>query len=182
MAENTKKNCARIVGIILSLYFFLCFTPGAAKEWYQIGAGFSYAKQMKTAGVKIQQSIESSTHDEMIERAKRNGIIHSALRVNGLPLPLLLYLILTVIMITTPFSKSVNKDLFFFFPIISIWGIVFFGFANLFVHSAPIGNEFLGASAMWVVLTLFFGGVLSIGLCIRRILAKWRNASCGDLR
>ena len=177
MSKNMTKNWARIVPIILSLLAFVAFTPGAVKQWYQIGAGLSYDKELTIAGLTHQQSTASASHDLRVDRAKRNGTIYSALMVNGTHLPLLLYLILTVIIITTPLSQAVNKKLFVFFPAFFIWGIVFSGFSHLRISSLPITDAFLGASVIWIGFTVVFGVVLFAGLYIRKILVKRKYAS-----
>ena len=177
MSENTTKNWTRMVAIILSLFAFVFFTPGAAKQWFKIGTGFSFRKELTTAGLTPQQWTASAKHDAIVETAKRNGVIYSALMVNGTSLPLLFYLILTVIIITTPLSQAVNKKLFVLFPAFFIWGIAFSGFSHLMISSLPINDAFLGASVIWIGFTVVFGVVLFVGLYIRKILVKRRQAS-----
>ncbi len=177
MSENMTKNWARIVAIILSLIAFLAFTPGAAKQWYQIGTGLSYDKELKIAGITHQHSTASESHDERVDRAKRNGTIYSVSMVNGTHLPLLFYLLLTVIIIATPLSKAFNRKLFMLFPVFLIWGIAFSGFAHLMISSLPVTDALLGASVIWVGFTAIFGIVLFVGLFIRKKLARRRYAS-----
>ena len=116
MSENMIKNWARIIAMILSLLAFMFFTPGSAKQWYRIGTGLSYDKELTMAGFTHQESTTSASHDARVERSKRNGVIYSALMVNGIHLPLLFYLLLTVIIITTPLSQAVNRKLVVLFP------------------------------------------------------------------
>jgi hypothetical protein len=61
MLDNMTKNWARIVAMILSLFAFVAFTPGAAKQWYQIGTGLSYDKELRIAGLTYQQSTSSAS-------------------------------------------------------------------------------------------------------------------------
>ena len=173
MSENTTKNWARMVVIILSLFAFVVFTPGAAKQWYQIGTGLSYDKELTLAGLTHQQSTSSVSHEARIDRAKRNGIIFSVLMVTGTHLPLLFYLLLAVVLITTPLSQAVNKKLYIFLPAILIWGIAFSGFAQLMISSS---TAFLGASGIWIGFTAIFAVVLTVGLFIRKILARRKYA------
>ena len=169
MSENTTKNWARIVAIILSWFAFIAFTPGASKQWYQIGAGLAYDKELTIAGLTHQQSTESESHDTRVDRAKRNGIIYSALMINGTHLPLLFYLLLTAIIITTPLSQTVNRKLFMLFPAFFIWGIAFSVFAHIMISSLPITDAFLGAFVIWIGFTAIFLIVLFVGLFIRKL-------------
>ena len=177
MSKNMTKNWARIVAIILFLFAFVAFTPGAAKQWYQIGTGLSYDKELTIAGLTHQQSVASASHDLRADRAKRNGTIYSALMVNGTHLPLLFYLILTIIIITTPLLQAVNKKMYMLFPVFLIWGITFSGFAHLMISLLAITDAFLGASVIWLGFTVIFGVVLFVGLYIRKILVKRKYAS-----
>ena len=169
MAENTKKNWGRIAAMILSLFAFIAFTPGASKQWYQTGAGLAYDKELKIAGLTHQQSTESKSHDIRADRAKRNGIIYSALMINGTHLPLLFYLLLTVIIITTPLSQTVNRKLFMLFPVFFIWGIAFSAFAHIIISPLSITDAFLGAFVIWIGFTVIFLIVLFVGLFVRRL-------------
>lgn len=177
MLENTKINCTRMVAIILSLLAFVVFTPGAAKEWYQIGTGLSYHKELAMAGLTHQQSTASASHEARLERSKRNGFIYSVLMVNSTHLPLLFFLLLTVFLITTPLSQVVNKNFFILFPAILTWGIAFSGFAHIMISSLPLSDAFLGASVIWIGFTALFGVVLVVGLFTRKILVKRKYAS-----
>lgn len=177
MPNNMTKNWGRIVAIILSLFAFCAFTPGAAKQWYQIGTGLSYDKELKIAGITHQQSTALESHDERVDRAKRNGTIYAASMVSGTHLPLLSFLLLTVIIITIPLSKGVNKKLFMLFPVFLIWGIAFSGFAHLMISSLPLTDALLGASVIWVGFTAIFGLVLFVGLFIRKEMARRRYSS-----
>jgi len=177
MLENTKTNWARMVAIILSLLSFVVFTPGAAKEWYQIGTGLSYDKELTMAGLTHQQSTASASHDARIERSKRNGIIYSVLMVNSTHLPLLFFLLLAVFLITTPLSQVLNKKLLILIPAILIWGIAFSGFAHIMISSLPLSDAFLGASVIWIGFTAIFAVVLAVGLFTRKILVKRKYAS-----
>jgi hypothetical protein len=177
MPKNTTKNWGRIVAIILSLLAFVAFTPGAAKQWYQIGTGLSYDKELEMAGLTHQQSTVSASHEARIESAKRNGIIYSVLMVNSTHLSLLFFLLLTVFLITTPLSQVVNKKLFILFPAIFIWGTAFSGFAHIMISSLPLSDAFLGASVIWIGFTAIFAVVLAVGLFTRKILVKRKYAS-----
>ena len=163
--------------MILSLFALIAFTPGAAKQWYQIGTGLSYRKELTITGLTHQQSTASALHDSRVDRAKRNGTIYSALMVNGTHLPLLFYLLLTVIIVTTPLSQAVNRKLFMLFPAFFIWGIAFSAFAHIMISSLPIIDAFLGASVIWIGFTAIFGIILFVGLFIRKLLVKRRYAS-----
>ena len=169
MAENTKKNWGRMMAMILSLLAFIAFTPGASKQWYQIGAGLAYNKELRIAGLTHKQSTESGSHDTRVDNAKRNGIIYSALMINGTHLPLLFYLLLTTIIITTPLSQTVNKKLFMLFPAFFIWGIAFSAFAHIMISSLSITDAFLGAFVIWIGFTAIFLIVLFVGLFIRKV-------------
>jgi len=174
--ENMLKNQVRIFALILSLVVFVAFTPGVASQWYQIGTGSSYDKELTISGLTHQQSTESASHGLRVDKAKRNGAIYAAFMVNGICIPLFFYLILSVIIITTPLSKAVNQKLFILFIAFFIWGVIFSGFAYSLISSLPIINAFLGAFGIWIVFTLIFGSILFIGLSMRKFLIRRRIA------
>ncbi len=162
--------------VSLFLFALIIFTPGAARNWYQIGTGLYYDKELTIAGLTHEQSMASSTHSLRVEAAKRNGTIYSALMVNSTYIPLFFYLMLTIIIATTPLSQPVNKKLFALFPAFLIWGISFSSLSHIMISSMPKMNAFLGASVIWISLTGIFIVVVFIVLLSRRALIK-RNTS-----
>lgn len=174
MGKEIKRNWVRTIIMILALGAFAIFTPGAAEQWWRIGMGLSYDKQLSIAGLTHQQSKESATHELRVNKAKKDGIIYAALMVNGTHLPLLGFVLVTTAILTIPFNQTINKKLLLFFPIIYVWGSVFSGFAHLMISSPSLIDALLGGCGIWIGFTALFGVVILIGLFVRKLFLRLR--------
>lgn len=177
MWKEAKKNWFRILIMVLAVVAFAILTPDAAKEWYQIGTGFSYDKELAIAGLTHQQSKNSATHELRVNKAKKDGIIYSALMVNSTHLPLLCLLLISAAILTTPANQKVNKKVFMLFPFIFIWGAAFSGLAHIMITSSSTNDAFLRGAVIWFGIITLFGAILAFGLFVRSLFLKNRYSA-----